>query len=136
MNSISYNEPGQASYASVSVATTGTDVVTITDGAQLKKSQLSVMVTCDLSSATAVAFDFLYSPDQGTTWIATPIIATATGIATNLPVKITTASFLVATNIYGAMIDVPQSGATQFKIKGTATGAASAVKMWVFTRDN
>jgi hypothetical protein len=95
------------------------------------------MVKADLTTATNVKLDFLYSPDNGTTWVATPIISSSTGIAASVQTIINNTSYLVATNFYGAIIDIPLSAATQFKIKGTATSATSAAcKVWVFARDN
>jgi hypothetical protein len=136
MQSISYNEPGQASYKSITVATTGTDILTISDLSQLKKSQFSIMSTADLTSATNVKLSFLYSPDNGTTWVGVPIISNTTGVAADIPTIINTTSYSLGSNIYGSIIDIPVSGATSFKIKGTATTAESAVKVWVFARDN
>lgn len=136
---INYSVPGQAArVASKNVTTSGVDILTaaISDGGHLRKSQFTIFVTADLTSATNVKLRFLYSPDVGTTWIATPIINNSTGVAVDTPVIIDSSSYSLGSNVYGAVIDLPVSAATAFKLHGTATTATSTVNVWVFERDN
>ncbi len=139
MSAINYNDPSQAAYkASKTVTTGGVDILdaAITDGRELRKSQITIFVTCDLASATNVKLRFLYSPDGGTTYMATPVINNSTGVAADTPVVIDTTSYNISGTVYGAVIDLPFSASTAFKIKGTATTASSTVNVWIFTRDN
>ena len=137
MREISYGLAGQAAYtAATTVTTGGTDILSISDGGLTRKSQLTVFVKCDLTSATNVKLRVLYSPDGGTTYIAIPIINEVTGVAGDTPIIIDNTSYLISGSTYGAVLDVPISGCTNIKIKGTATSASSTVTMWAFVRDN
>lgn len=130
---INYAPPGVAKYASnVSLNTsTETDLVVITDGKHLPKSQLSVYMDYALGSATEIDIRYYCSPDYGTTWFQIPIKNTSTGVLANTP------SVINSTSPSKVIEDIAFSATAGFKVTGKSVGSTGTMtNIYVISRDN
>lgn len=129
---------GQKTVASVS-HTVETDLVVVLDPKMLQMSQLSIYLKSTLGSATKVSFGYYFSFDLGVTWYKVPRKDNATnfGDLVDSPSYIDANSPLISTGIYGAVDNLPTSGANAFKVTGLAAGSDSgSTEVTVMNRDN
>jgi hypothetical protein len=120
----------------ITIATSETTLVTIIYGIHFKRSQLTMYYDVTFGLATSVKFRYYYSPDNGATYYQVPIKSTSTGILADLPSIIDSTSPVQGNNIR-VVEDLPFSGATTFKITGTAVGASAQLnRLEVYGRDN
>ena len=144
-NKIGYNGATTAGQATaVSVTTSETTMLTITDLKYLEKSQLTLYFDLDLSGGTitSVKFRVYHSYDSvnaaSTVWYPVPSVNYSTGEMADTGFVIDSNSFAYTSNKYRCLVDLGMSSSMQMKVTaiGTGTGTATLNLITAVVRDN
>ena len=134
---INYEKPVEVIKSAVTtIATSETDLMIVKDGNFTRQTQLTGYFNVTLNTATNVKIRYYMSPDGGTTWYQMPTKVAATGILTDLPSLITSAS-PTQSGAYLVVEDIKLSATSAIKVTGQATtdvATLNAAYLWV--RDN
>ncbi len=132
-----YENPNLAGEVSaVTVNTTETTILTITDHNFVRQSQITAYFRCTLGDATSVKIRYYFSPDNGTKWYEVPIKNDVTGILADIP-TVLDANSPSQSGVIQVVEDLPYSGTTALKITGQAVGdSATMDNCFVYVRDN
>lgn len=132
-----YENPTEAKYVKdITVNTTETTILEITDLNYVRQSQITAYFKATLGSATSVKIRYYFSPDGGTTYYQVPIRNDITGVLSDNPTVLDSTTPSKSGIIY-VVEDIPFSGTTALKITGQAVGAnATMNKCSVYVRDN
>lgn len=135
---IAYSQPGAIVAATaVSIATSETTLVTLTDAKYFRKSQLTVYFDCSLGSATSVKIRYYQSPDNGVTYYQLPYRNDSTGELIDDPTVLDSNSPIQASTHIRTYEDIPITGTTAYKITGQAVGSTATMNVInVFAKDN
>lgn len=148
MEVITYGAPAMLGKSQVTgvgaILTSETTILTLTDQTNIGsndgkiswKSQLTFFIKVLFGgSTTGIQFRYYFTPD-GTNWFPLPTRAAATGILTDLPSEITSATFSDGTSYY-AIDEVPMPACVGLKVTATAVGAAATLQSFLaMGRDN
>lgn len=115
----------------LTITTTETDLVVVSDPLFLEKSQIAVYVDVVLGSATKASFGLYFTPDYGVNWYKVPVedLTTNKGELVDIPPYVDSASpsqVIATITHYKTVIYVPVVGATGFKVTGLSAGASTA----------
>ena len=134
---INYEKPVNiANIGSMSVPTTETTLMTVTDENFTRQTQVTGYFQVTLGSATNVKIRYYMSPDNGTTWYQVPHKDKTTGALTDFPSIINSTS-PVQSGVYKTTDDLPMSATTAIKVTGQATtNTATLVKGYLWVHDN
>lgn len=137
--SVTYSLPalvGSGTAATSIGTSTEVTLLTVTDPEVLRKSQLSIYMSVAPGSSTGVKFRYYFSPD-GVTYYPLPTRAAATGILTDIPSELTSASYVDGSSNWVGMDAVPMPACRAFKVTAiSATAAATLNSLVVTARDN
>ena len=134
---INYEKPAMiSSVAAKTVATTETDLMTVTNQNFTRQSQITGYFKITPGSSTNVKIRYYMSPDNGTTWFQVPTKDKTTGALTDLPSIINSTS-PTQTGVYLCVEDIPMSATTAIKVTGQATTDVAVLTIgYLFVRDN
>jgi hypothetical protein len=141
MEEIAYPQAIQIGSAlAVTIATSETTLLTITDGKATKFSQITNYFDIVLGSASSVRLKYYFSPDNGTTWYQIPTRNTSTGVLVDTPSvadATSPAQTISAVSHIRVVEDIPFSGSLGYKVTGTAVAAsATLTSISVYGRQN
>ena len=141
----SYNLGTLAKQAStVAITSSETDMLVVTDTKYPEKSQLTLYLDVDLTAGQAtsvnfrVYFTYLVAPASVVWYPINPVNA-GTGVLTDLPYIVSSATYSYSTTKYRTVLDIPMSACTGFKVTATGvggTGAGTLAKITAVVRDN
>lgn len=114
------------------VDTTEEDVVVVTDIGLLTDTQMTVFIDYALGTNTSLKVRYYTLNEVGGSWYQLPFRAEATGILTDLPATITSAS--PASRVVDS---IPLPACFGFKVTAQGTGGAdSSITVKLVSRDN
>lgn len=133
----SYNGATLAAKSSVtSIPTSETTLMTITDAKYLMKSQIAFLISVAPGSSTGVKIRYYASVD-GLTYYPIPSKNVGTGVLTDLPSELTSASYVDASSNWVATDELPMPACMAFKVTGqSVTATATLNSAWLVVRDN
>ncbi len=120
------------------LTTSEQDLVVISTGGTLAKSQLTVFINTALGGAASIKFRYYASPDSGTTWFAVPIKNSTSGELADVPSVVDSGSPTQDSGTsYKVYENVATPACTNFKVTGyTNTSTATLNSLFVVARDN
>lgn len=135
---------GQA--ATVSVTTSETTMLIVSDLKYPAKSQLTLYFDLDLSGGTITStkFRLFFSYDSNSVaansvvWYPVPIQNLSTGQLLDTPIIIDSNAYAYASGKYRAVYDIPMSSAMQLKVTAIGVGSSTATLnlLTAVVRDN
>ena len=129
---MSYNKADLLATATrASVGNVELDVLTVTDGAKLKDSQLSIYLKGVLGASTELAVRYYFRREVGGDWFLLPYKNETTGALTDLPSLLSSANLQTLDSI-----PMPACFAFKITVKGNNATATASLEASVMSRDN